>query len=231
MWAPLRRRARPHRRRGARRSRASGTRRPPAGPPPRRRTPAWLEAQLDAIGEPVDLVAHDWGAILAQRVASLRPDLIRTLACGSGPLDETYTWHAMAQAWQTPEVGEQIVEGMLAMPRADLVAGPRGRWRTAGARRGPGRARSTRRWRAASWRSTARRSPSAPSGSPPSTRCRRVRAVVFHGADDPYVRAESSPSGSRRASTRRSWSTPTAAHWWPWERAPRWRRSLTELWG
>ena len=35
----------------------------------------------------------------------------------SGPCDETYTWHAMAQAWQTPEVGEQIVDGMLGCRR------------------------------------------------------------------------------------------------------------------
>ena len=63
---------------------------------------AWLEAGLVEIGEPVDLVGHDWGALLSQRVASVRPDLIRTLAVGSGPLEEEYEWHAMAQAWQTP---------------------------------------------------------------------------------------------------------------------------------
>ena len=26
---------------------------------------AWLEGELEGIGEPVDLVAHDWGALLA----------------------------------------------------------------------------------------------------------------------------------------------------------------------
>ena len=83
----------------------------------------WLGDQLAAIGEPVDLVAHDWGAMLAQRVASVQPDLVRTLAVGSGPLDRTYAWHPMAQAWQTPDIGEQIMEGMLALPVADLAAG------------------------------------------------------------------------------------------------------------
>jgi pimeloyl-ACP methyl ester carboxylesterase len=72
----------------------------------------WLVDRIEELGEPVDLVGHDWGSLLAQRVASLRPDLIRTLAFGSGPIDVDYTWHDMAQLWQTPEVGEQIAAAM-----------------------------------------------------------------------------------------------------------------------
>jgi pimeloyl-ACP methyl ester carboxylesterase len=73
---------------------------------------AWLVAELEAAGEPVDLVGHDWGAMLAARAASTRPDLVRTLAIGSGPVDEGYTWHDTAQLWQTPEVGEQVMAEM-----------------------------------------------------------------------------------------------------------------------
>jgi pimeloyl-ACP methyl ester carboxylesterase len=72
----------------------------------------WIVQQLEAVGEPVDLVGHDWGSILVQRVASTRPDLVRTLACGAGPLDRDYVWHDLAQAWQTPDVGEQIMTGL-----------------------------------------------------------------------------------------------------------------------
>lgn len=72
----------------------------------------WLIGQLEAVGEPVDLVGHDWGSILVQRVTSVRPDLIRTWACGSGPCDREYVWHDMAQMWQTPEVGEQVMAAM-----------------------------------------------------------------------------------------------------------------------
>lgn len=72
----------------------------------------WLVGQLEAAGEPVDLVGHDWGSLLAVRAASLRPDLIRTLAFGGGPVDETYVWHDVAQLWQTPDVGEQVMAGM-----------------------------------------------------------------------------------------------------------------------
>jgi pimeloyl-ACP methyl ester carboxylesterase len=73
---------------------------------------AWLTGELEAVGEPVDLVGHDWGSILVQHVASQRPDLIRTWAAGSGPVDRDYVWHDMAQMWQTPEVGEQVMEAM-----------------------------------------------------------------------------------------------------------------------
>lgn len=73
---------------------------------------AWLIEEIERSGEPVDLVGHDWGALLVQRVVSLRPDLIRTWACGSGPADQEYTWHDIAQQWQTPGVGEQVMAGM-----------------------------------------------------------------------------------------------------------------------
>jgi pimeloyl-ACP methyl ester carboxylesterase len=72
----------------------------------------WLTKVVESIGEPVDLVGHDWGSILVQRVATTRPDLIRTWACGGGAVDETYVWHDVAQLWQTPEVGEQVMDAM-----------------------------------------------------------------------------------------------------------------------
>ena len=70
----------------------------------------WLLREVDNVGGPVDLVAHDWGAILALRVASLEPKLIRTWAAGGAPLDPEYEWHKVAKLWQTPEVGEQVME-------------------------------------------------------------------------------------------------------------------------
>ena len=70
---------------------------------------AWLVAELEAIGEPVDLVGHDWGAILIQRVATTRPDLVRTWVLASGAVSPVFRWHELATQWQTPDVGEQIV--------------------------------------------------------------------------------------------------------------------------
>ena len=93
---------------------------------------AWLADQLEAVGEPVDLVGHDWGGdARASGWPSTRPELVRTLAIGSGPIDESYVWHDAAQLWQTPEVGEQVMDGLHA--RADgAVARRRGVPRRAG---------------------------------------------------------------------------------------------------
>lgn len=73
---------------------------------------AWLIKEIEKIGQPIDMVGHDWGALLTIRVASLRPDLIRTWAVGGGAIHKDYVWHDMAKMWQTPGVGEQIMQSM-----------------------------------------------------------------------------------------------------------------------
>jgi pimeloyl-ACP methyl ester carboxylesterase len=78
----------------------------------------WLIDEITRLSEPVDLVGHDWGSLLVQRVVSLRPDLIRTWACGDGPVDVDYVWHDLAQQWQTPGVGEQL----MAMATPEMLA-------------------------------------------------------------------------------------------------------------
>ncbi len=67
----------------------------------------WIIEQLERETEPVDLVGHDWGCLLAVRVASLRPDLVRSWAAGSGPVSKEYVWHELAKTWQTSGVGER----------------------------------------------------------------------------------------------------------------------------
>jgi pimeloyl-ACP methyl ester carboxylesterase len=70
---------------------------------------AWLGEEIARVGEPVDLVGVDWGSLLAVRVAALRPELVRTLACGNAPVDREYRWHDMAAIWQTPGAGEAMM--------------------------------------------------------------------------------------------------------------------------
>jgi pimeloyl-ACP methyl ester carboxylesterase len=82
----------------------------------------WIVEQLRAIGTPVDLVGHDWGSLLVQYVGAANPTLVRSWAVFDGPVDRDYAWHDLAQAWQTPEVGEQVME---AMTGDALVAGLR----------------------------------------------------------------------------------------------------------
>ena len=83
----------------------------------------WLADELVAIGEPVDLVGHDWGGGHVVRIAMDHPDLIRSWTTDiMGAFDEDYVWHDMAQMWQTPEVGEQIMEAMNGEMFVDALA-------------------------------------------------------------------------------------------------------------
>ena len=77
----------------------------------------WLIGELEGIDGPIDLVGHDWGGGHVMRIAMERPELIRSWATDiAGGMDPEYVWHDMAQAWQTPGVGEQAVAGMVDAP-------------------------------------------------------------------------------------------------------------------
>jgi len=85
----------------------------------------WLIAEVAQSGEPVDIVGHDWGALLVERFVCVRPDLVRTWAAGAGAIDEGYEWHTVAKVWQTPGQGEQMMQAMTgdAMARAYINEG------------------------------------------------------------------------------------------------------------
>jgi pimeloyl-ACP methyl ester carboxylesterase len=73
----------------------------------------WLIGEIEAVAQasgPVDLVGHDWGSLLVQRVASIRPDLLSSLTAGGAAVDADYPWHDIAQIWQTPGEGERYME-------------------------------------------------------------------------------------------------------------------------
>lgn len=83
----------------------------------------WLIDELESIGEPVDLVGHDWGGGFAIRVACLRPDLLRSWVSDiAGVLHPDYVWHDGAQIQQTPTAGEQFYDRQMAAPKTDLIA-------------------------------------------------------------------------------------------------------------
>ena len=82
----------------------------------------WLIAELEAIGGDIDLVGHDWGAGHVYGVLAERPDIARTWAADcAGLMHADYQWHDAAQGWQAPELGEQMVAGMVAMPDEQFV--------------------------------------------------------------------------------------------------------------
>lgn len=72
----------------------------------------WLIWRLGLIDGPIDLVGHDWGALLVIRAVSLKPELVRSWAAGAAPIDAKYSWHEAARMWQTPQVGEQVMQMM-----------------------------------------------------------------------------------------------------------------------
>jgi pimeloyl-ACP methyl ester carboxylesterase len=84
----------------------------------------WVVEELDGIGEPVDLVGHDWGAGLTYRLATAHGDLLRSWVADVGNIAHPdYEWHDFARTWQTPGEGEAFFEARMAVPAADLAAG------------------------------------------------------------------------------------------------------------
>jgi pimeloyl-ACP methyl ester carboxylesterase len=84
----------------------------------------WLVDELDGIGEPVDLVGHDWGALLTYRIASAFGDRLRSWAADIGNVAHPdYVWHQFAQLWQTPGEGEAFFAAQNALPRPERAAG------------------------------------------------------------------------------------------------------------
>ncbi len=77
----------------------------------------WLVCELETVGEPVDLVGHDWGGLLTGRVVSTRPELVRSwVSDAMGGFDPDWEWHQFAQIWQTPGDGEEFFAGIRALP-------------------------------------------------------------------------------------------------------------------
>jgi pimeloyl-ACP methyl ester carboxylesterase len=73
----------------------------------------WLEDELERFDDPVDLVGHDWGGGHVVTAMMHRPELVRSWASDAvGLFDPDYVWHDLAQVWQTPGAGEELVNTM-----------------------------------------------------------------------------------------------------------------------
>lgn len=114
----------------------------PAGFPATKEAYAdWAVGQAEALVAahgPIDIVGHDWGALIAQRAAMLRPDLIRSCAVSNAVIDPEYRGHRIARIWNTPILGEifmalskpaKLAEGLAAqgMP-ADIAREEAAQW-------------------------------------------------------------------------------------------------------
>ena len=84
----------------------------------------WLVADLRAIGSPVHLVGHDWGAGLVYRVAATAPELLRSWTIDvANIVHPDYVWHEFAQVWQTPGAGEAAFTEQLSRSVEEAAAG------------------------------------------------------------------------------------------------------------
>lgn len=83
---------------------------------------AWLTGEVEAAGEPVDLVGHDWGGILTARLALTHPELIRTWVTDAIAIfHPAARWHDLAKLWQTPQAGEEFMANLEEMPHDQRV--------------------------------------------------------------------------------------------------------------
>lgn len=80
----------------------------------------WLTSQLVEFEE-VDLVGHDWGALLALRVLADAPENVRSWALDVGDLGPDFRWHDMATLWQAPGAGEEFMENVVTATTEERV--------------------------------------------------------------------------------------------------------------
>ena len=184
----------------------------------------WLSAELSRIEGPIDLVGHDWGGLLVVRAVSLEPTRVRTWAAGAAPLDPEYEWHRAAKLWQTPVVGEQVMEKLTPETLAAALAAagvPEADAATAAEHLDATMKRSILAlYRSAvrvglEWESDLQRAP--------------ARGLILWGENDPYA----APVFGRRLAGRtraRFAEFPGSSHWWQLERADDVAKELEAHW-
>lgn len=183
-----------------------------------------LETAYRQSGGPVDVIGHDWGALITVRAASLKPDLIRTWAVANAlPIPE-YKWHRFARIWQTPLLGE------LSM----ALAGRKGLQRGLSSQGVPPdlAAIEVEHWNRHMKRAILRLYRSARhvgSEWAPGLKYLPSRGLVFWGEDDPYVQTWVAETFCQRTGARLVRQASTG-HWSIIERADVFANLLREHW-
>jgi pimeloyl-ACP methyl ester carboxylesterase len=191
----------------------------------------WLEDELASIDEPIDLVGHDWGGGHVMNVVMHRPDLVRSWASDAvGLFDADYVWHDLAQVWQTPGAGEELVDTMTGGTLEDRAARmvelgmPTDIATSFAAAQGPEMARAI----LILYRSAAQPA-MAEAGKALDVASARPGLSIL-ATDDPYIGSEET---RRRAADRAGARTEVLdglGHWWMVQDPARGAAALTSFW-
>jgi len=184
----------------------------------------WLLGELTRLSGPIDIVGHDWGGLLVTRAVSVRPQAVRSWAVGGAPLDPDYEWHQAARAWQTPGMGERVMESLTpgSLQQALVAAGVPAADAMETARHVDP---TMKRCILALYRSAVR------VGMEWSDDLQRVTApgLVLWGERDPYAAARFGARLAERAGARFV-SFPGCSHWWQLERPADVADELRRFW-
>jgi pimeloyl-ACP methyl ester carboxylesterase len=149
---------------------------------------------------------------------------VRSWAAGAAPLDPEYVWHKAAQLWQTPTVGEQVMERLTpeAMAGALAAAGvPPDDARGASERVDDTMKRCILRLYRSAIHVGAEWGPGLAQLRPPG--------LLLWGERDPYVAPEWGERLARRTGARLV-VFPACSHWWQLERPTEVAAELAALW-
>ncbi|MEM7329730.1 MAG: alpha/beta hydrolase [Pseudomonadota bacterium] len=174
---------------------------------------------------PVDLIGHDWGALITVRAASLKPELINSWCVANALPHPDYQWHRMARMWQTPILGEVI----MALSRkealckalhaagipADLASKEASHW-SPHMRRAILKLYRSAKFVGSEWWDDTKHLPD--------------RGLVFWGEDDPYVPTWIADKFCAATGARLE-KQPNTGHWSIIERADILAGHLDQLWG
>ncbi|MCV7300217.1 alpha/beta hydrolase [Mycobacterium barrassiae] len=192
----------------------------------------WLEGELENIDGPLDLVGHDWGGLHVVNAMMHQPELVRSWASDVvGIFDPDYVWHDLAQVWQTPGEGEQLVETMFGGAVEDRVAQwapflPTDIATAIAAAQGPDMGRAV----LSLYRSAAQPGEMAEAGGG-LQRCAARPGLSLLATADTFVGSEEI---RRRAAERAGARTEVLdglGHWWMVEDPTRGADALTRFWG
>ena len=181
------------------------------------------EAAFTAAG-PVDLVGHDWGALIAVRIASLRPDLFNTWTIANAAPHVDYKWHRTARLWQTPIIGElvqwsirpaQLGKGLAEQGLPETLAQHEAQAMDATMKRAILKLYRSAKSASEEWDADIDQMP--------------PRGLVFWGDDDPYVPTWVGEALAKRTGARFALQT-SVGHWSVVERAEELARELKTLW-